>query len=99
MELLRGIAVSPGIVIGRVLVLGEAEQHVPHRTLDDGEIERYVSAGGWRGKAGGYNLAERLAAGWPIRCEGDPTSVMGLPMARVAPLLRELGCGPKGGGR
>lgn len=67
--------------------------------LDDGEIERYVSAGGWRGKAGGYNLAERLAAGWPIRCEGDPTSVMGLPMARVAPLLRELGCGPKGGGR
>jgi phosphotransferase system enzyme I (PtsI) len=39
MELLRGIAVSPGIVIGRVLVLGGAEQHVPHRTLDDGEIE------------------------------------------------------------
>jgi phosphotransferase system enzyme I (PtsI) len=39
MNLLRGIAVSPGIVIGRVLVLGEAEQHVPHRTLDDGEIE------------------------------------------------------------
>ena len=39
MELLRGIAVSPGIVIGRVLVLGEAEQHVPHRTLDDREIE------------------------------------------------------------
>jgi len=61
--------------------------------LEEGEIERYVASGDWRGKAGGYNLAERIAAGWPIRCEGDPTSVMGLPMARVAPLLRSLGCG------
>jgi septum formation protein len=67
--------------------------------LDDGEIDRYVAGGGWRGKAGGYNLAERLAAGWPIRCEGDPTSVMGLPMQRVVPLLRSLGCGPDGGAR
>ncbi len=33
MELIRGIAVSPGIVIGRAFVLGEAEQHVPHRTI------------------------------------------------------------------
>lgn len=60
--------------------------------LDDGEIDRYVASGQWRGKAGGYNLADRLAAGWPIRCEGDPTSVMGLPMVRVVPLLRSMGC-------
>ena len=33
MQLIRGIAVSPGIVIGRAFVLGEAEQHVPHRTI------------------------------------------------------------------
>jgi septum formation protein len=65
--------------------------------LDDAEIDRYVASGAWRGKAGGYNLAERIAAGWPIRCDGDPTSVMGLPMRRVEPLLRSIGCGTGGG--
>jgi len=39
MELLRGIAVTPGIVIGRVLVLGEAEQHVPHRVIAEADVE------------------------------------------------------------
>lgn len=59
--------------------------------LADEEIDRYVAEGGWRGKAGGYNFAERLAAGWPIACEGDPTSVMGLPMRRLVPMLESLG--------
>jgi septum formation protein len=65
--------------------------------LEDAEIDRYVASGAWKGKAGGYNLAERLGAGWPIRCDGDPTSVMGLPMLRVGPLLHSLGCGTRGG--
>ncbi len=38
MELIRGIAVSPGIVIGRAFVLGEAEQHVPHRSIAEKDI-------------------------------------------------------------
>lgn len=59
--------------------------------IRDEEIEAYVATGAWRGKAGGYNLAERIAAGWPIRCDGDPTGVMGLPMRRVAPLLVAIG--------
>jgi septum formation protein len=55
--------------------------------LSDTQIDRYVESEEWIGKAGGYNLAERLDAGWPMEFRGDPTSVMGLPMRRLRPLL------------
>ena len=51
----------------------------------DAEVDAYVASGAWRGKAGAYNLSERIEAGWPITCEGDPTTVMGLPMRRLIP--------------
>lgn len=51
--------------------------------IQDDEIELYVASNQWQGKAGGYNLSEQVAAGWPITCKGDPTSVMGLPMERL----------------
>jgi septum formation protein len=51
--------------------------------LTDSQIDQYVSSGEWRGKAGAYNLAERIHAGWPIECLGDPATVMGLPMRRL----------------
>jgi septum formation protein len=50
----------------------------------------YIASGEWRGKAGGYNLSERLADGWPIEFEGDSGTIMGLPMQRIAPILRTL---------
>jgi septum formation protein len=53
-------------------------------------IGEYISSGGWRGKAGGYNLSERLQAGWPIEVQGDPATVMGLPVRRLEPLLEEF---------
>ena len=43
-------------------------------------IAEYLASGEWRGKAGAYNLSERIDAGWPISCEGDPATVMGLPI-------------------
>ncbi|HMN94918.1 MAG TPA: Maf family protein [Phycisphaerales bacterium] len=55
--------------------------------LDDRAIEEYVAEGAWRGKAGGYNFDERVAAGWPLRCLGDPTTVTGLPMRLLARTL------------
>jgi len=54
------------------------------------QIDAYVETGEWMGKSGGYNLADRLEGGWPIEIEGDPDTVMGLPMRRLAPQLREL---------
>lgn len=55
--------------------------------LAEDVIEDYVESGGWQGKAGAYNLAERLDAGWPIEFEGDPGTIMGLPMRRLSPRL------------
>lgn len=55
--------------------------------VTDEAIEAYVASGAWAGKAGGYNLAERVAAGWPIEVEGDPATVMGLPLRRLEPWL------------
>lgn len=62
--------------------------------IDDEVLKGYVNTGHWRGKAGGYNLAERTAAGWPITVTGDPGTVMGLPMLKLMPLLSSLGVEP-----
>lgn len=50
-------------------------------------LRSHLETGAWQGKAGGYNLADALAAGWPLEVRGDPTTVMGLPMRRLAPRL------------
>ncbi len=52
----------------------------------DETLERYLDSGEWRGKAGGYNLAE-LADRWCFKVEGDPTTVVGLPMERLTERL------------
>lgn len=61
---------------------------VPHR-----ELEAYLNAGGWVGKAGGYNLGE-LEHRWPFEVEGDPTTVIGLPMDKLADRLRRFAAEP-----
>jgi septum formation protein len=58
--------------------------------LQEEQIQEYVASGAWRGKSGGYNLADRIEAGWPIECEGDPATVMGLPMLKLVPQLNDL---------
>lgn len=61
-------------------------------------FETYLAAGEWRGKAGGYNLAE-LKDRWRFRITGDPTTVVGLPMQRLAALLPQFAnSSPPGGG-
>ena len=42
MDVIRGIPVSPGIVIGPVFRLGKAEQQVPHRKISPDEVESEV---------------------------------------------------------
>lgn len=55
------------------------------------QIQAALDANGWQGKAGGYNLFDLQAAGWPLEVEGDETAVVGLPMKRVAPELVKKG--------
>lgn len=57
--------------------------------LDEATIRDYIDSGEWRGKAGGYNYADRVEAGWSLTCEGDPTTIMGLPMRRLRNILSQ----------
>ena len=58
--------------------------------VSERRIEEYINSGQWRGKAGGYNLSERIEAGWPISCEGDPATVMGLPMRKLPDWIKRF---------
>ncbi len=51
--------------------------------IPDTAIDEYIASGDWRGKAGAYNLSERLAAGWSITFDGDACTVMGLPSKQL----------------
>ena len=58
--------------------------------VNNDQLQAYVNADQWQGKAGGYNLFDRRDAGWPLTVEGDETTVVGLPMMRLIPALRAL---------
>ena len=62
-------------------------------SVPDEIVDAYVAGHEWRGKAGAYNLVERQAAGWPIVCEGDPSTVMGLPMRKLPSWLERFSRG------
>ena len=53
-------------------------------------LDRYLDSGDWTGKAGGYNLIDRVEDGWPLVCVDDPTTVMGLPIRRLIPILEQI---------
>ncbi|MDI1432797.1 phosphoenolpyruvate--protein phosphotransferase [Polyangium sorediatum] len=42
-EVLRGIAGSPGVAIGKVVVFGQSRAHCPRRTIGPGEIDAEVA--------------------------------------------------------
>ncbi len=85
---LTGVCLVYADTGARTLLLDEAQVDVG--LLTDAAIDAYVASGDWQGKAGGYNFADRVAAGWPVRCVGDESSVMGLPMGRLTPVLRAV---------
>lgn len=69
---------------------GVVESAVRFRELGQGEIDRYLDSGEWRGRAGGYALQGRgsaLVAG----VDGDISNVIGLPVGLLLDLAPELG--------
>jgi len=92
-----------GVVTGWCLVapsgrrwVGRDEASIEFGSIDPDDLERFLDLGLWIGKAGGYNLPEVVARGWPVRCEGDPQTVVGLPARRLAPLLEDALAGRLG---
>lgn len=85
-------------VIGGITVIdadGRAQRRrvttvVRFKRLEPREIEAYVAAGEWRGKAGGYAIQGRAAMLVPW-LEGSYSNVVGLPLFETAQLLRVAG--------
>ena len=80
-EVLTGIAIVDPITGRRELFIDRSLVRVG--TIPEQEIIVYLDSGQWQGKAGAYNITERLAAGWPIDFQGDETSIVGIPMTRT----------------
>jgi septum formation protein len=66
------------------------DARVTFRPLSDEAIDRYVATGEWRDRAGGYAI-QGAGADLVERVEGDHSTVVGLPVGRLAGLLEELG--------
>ncbi len=66
------------------------------KRLQAAEIDAYIEAGEWRGKAGGYAIQGRAAAFIP-RINGSYSNVVGLPLAETAAVLGGLGYRTGGG--
>ncbi|PYO77035.1 MAG: septum formation protein Maf [Gemmatimonadetes bacterium] len=75
---------------GRKLRSSIEEVQVKFRRLRDEEIEAYVATGEPMDKAGAYGI-QGYGATIVERIEGDYFAVMGLPLARLTALMRDLG--------
>ncbi len=91
-EVVTGVALIDVRTGRRHLFTDSARVAVGH--IPESEISRYLESGQWKGKAGAYNLRDRINAGWPMTFEGDETTIMGLPMGRLLRLLDEMSRNP-----
>ena len=84
------------VLTGVALVTAEAERSIVERTtvqmaqLGDDEIAWYVASGEPRDKAGAYAV-QGLASRFIPRLEGSYSNVVGLPVAAVLLLIRQMG--------
>jgi septum formation protein len=70
---------------------------VTFRPLTPRDIARYVAAGEWKGRAGGYAI-QGVGAGLVERIQGDYLNVVGLPAALLVRRLAERFAGSYGFG-
>lgn len=88
-EVLTGVALIDPLTGRREMFTDRSDVTVGN--ISDAALGEYLDSGEWRGKAGAYNLSERLHAGWPITFTGDPGTIMGLPIEALVPRLAAFG--------
>ena len=72
------------------------DARVVFRTLSEDLVRWYADTGEWRDRAGGYAI-QGAGAALVERVEGDPTTVVGLPVAALGALLEDVGLAPWAG--
>lgn len=87
-EVLTGVALIDAGTGQRDMFVDRARVTVG--AIGEPRIADYLDSQLWKGKAGAYNLRERINDGWAITYDGDPTSIMGLPMKRLVVRLSEF---------
>jgi septum formation protein len=66
------------------------ETRVRFRRLSKDEIEAYLAAGEWRGKAGGYAI-QGIAGSFVVSLSGSYTNVVGLPLTEAVGMIGSAG--------
>jgi len=84
------VITAVAVARGRKLRSAIEEVQVKFRRLREDEIEGYVATGEPMDKAGAYGI-QGYGATIVERIEGDYFAVMGLPLARLTGLIRDLG--------
>ncbi len=92
-EVRTRFALAPAIAGSGRAFAQTVTTHVTFRRLLPDEIERYVSTGEGRDKAGAYAVQGRAAA-FVERIHGSYTNVVGLPLCDVVVAMRDLGWVP-----
>lgn len=87
-EVLTGIAIVDPVTGRREIFIDRSVVRVG--VIPESEIVAYLESEQWRGKAGAYNITERLAAGWPIEFDGDETSIVGIPLTRTLERVQQF---------
>ena len=91
----RAHEVMSGVVL--ITERGEAEllsvAEVRFREIDDVLMEWYLAQGEWQGRAGAYAI-QGAGAVLVEGITGDPSTIIGLPVAELAVLLRAEGLFP-----
>ncbi len=67
-----------------------SETKVWFRSVTEKELHQYTASKEWEGKGAGYTLLGR-AAPFIERIDGEPGTVLGLPLCALAKLLKKLG--------
>ncbi len=71
-------------------LIGHAETVVRFRPLEPAELDAYVAAAEWQGRAGGYAI-QGLGAGLVTSVSGCYPNVVGLPVALLLETLAAIG--------
>lgn len=104
MAMLRGLSGRAHVVRTAVCLVTGAGEHeivddanVVFRPLSDESMRWYVGQGEWRDRAGGYAI-QGSGATLIESIEGDPATIVGLPVGALAGIFERTGLAPWGTG-